>query len=103
MLLCDDNLDVLEELTPDRTKYSYDGLNRRITQTQPAEDPRDFYYSANWQIVEERLGSTTDAQYVWSPVYVDAIVFRDTATNVGNTPPSAASPCRTPTSTSPAS
>ncbi len=41
----------------------------------------DLYYSNQWQVVEERLSGTTapTAQYVWSPVYVDAMIERDTA------------------------
>jgi RHS repeat-associated protein len=37
----------------------------------------DQNYSANWQVLEEREGGTTKRQYVWSPVYVDALVLRD--------------------------
>jgi RHS repeat-associated protein len=38
---------------------------------------RDLYYSANWQVLEERAGGVTKASYVWSPVYVDAMIARD--------------------------
>ncbi len=57
------------------TSYKVDGINRRI-----AENPgtaRDLYYSASWQVLEERVGGAAQAQYVWSPVYVDALVLRD--------------------------
>jgi RHS repeat-associated protein/uncharacterized delta-60 repeat protein len=39
----------------------------------------DLYYSANWQVLEERNASTgvVKAQNVWSPVYIDALVERD--------------------------
>jgi RHS repeat-associated protein len=41
----------------------------------------DLYYSAAWQVLEERIGGTPKAQYVWSPVYVDALVERDRDAN----------------------
>nr|WP_228499037.1 hypothetical protein [Thermogemmata fonticola] len=37
----------------------------------------DFYYSDQWQVLEERVGGSTTVQYVWSPVYVDALILRD--------------------------
>ncbi len=55
--------------------YAYDPLNRRIT-----ENPgtlKDLFYSSQWQVLEERTGSTVQIQYVWSPVYVDALIERD--------------------------
>ncbi len=55
--------------------YAYDPLNRRIT-----ENPgtlKDLFYSSQWQVLEERTGSTVQIQYVWSPVYVDALLERD--------------------------
>jgi RHS repeat-associated protein len=63
--------------------YAYDALNRRISELGPdlAYDlfglTHHFYYSANWQVLEERVMAVTHAQYVWSPVYVDALVLRD--------------------------
>jgi RHS repeat-associated protein len=56
--------------------YSYDGLGRRTT-----ENPgtlRDIYFSSAWQVVEEDVSGSMQDQYVWSPVYVDAIIERDT-------------------------
>lgn len=58
--------------------YGYDGLNRRIT-----ENPgtlRDLYYSSKWQLLEEDVAGSMQDQYVWSPVYVDALIERDTPT-----------------------
>jgi YD repeat-containing protein len=52
--------------------YGYDGLGRRITEN-PAT-ARDLYYSAQWQVLEERVGGNAQVQYVWSPVYVDALI-----------------------------
>jgi RHS repeat-associated protein len=55
--------------------YSYDALNRRVVENH--EMPTDLYFSAAWQVLEERSGASVQAQYVWSPVYVDALVERD--------------------------
>jgi RHS repeat-associated protein len=58
--------------------YSYDGLGRRVT-----ENPgtlRDIYFSQDWQIVEEDISGSMQDQYVWSPVYTDAMIERDTPT-----------------------
>jgi RHS repeat-associated protein len=57
--------------------YQYDALGRRIVETRAATT--DLYYSDQWQVLEERTGgmSPTRLQYVWSPVYVDAVVARD--------------------------
>jgi RHS repeat-associated protein len=55
--------------------YQYDGLNRRIE-----EDPgtaTDLFYSSDWQVLEEQQDGVATLQYVWSPVYVDAMVMRD--------------------------
>jgi RHS repeat-associated protein len=56
--------------------YTYDALGRRVTEN--AGTLRDLYYSDNWQVIEERVGGVMQVQYVWSPVYVDALVERDT-------------------------
>jgi RHS repeat-associated protein len=37
----------------------------------------DLYYSSAWQVLEEQVSGVSKAQYVWSPVYVDALVLRD--------------------------
>ena len=73
-------------------RYEYDGINRRIVeQAGTAASPaaasaaiRDSYYSQEWQVLEERIrdaeGSipaVADTRYVWSPVYIDAMVARD--------------------------
>jgi RHS repeat-associated protein len=57
--------------------YSYDALGRRITETSTAT--LDLYFSKDWQVVEEQSGGVMQTQYVWSPVYVDAMVERDTS------------------------
>ena len=73
-------------------RYEYDGLNHRVveqvgTLTAPAAASaavRDLFYSQDWQVLEERVrdagGSVpamADTRYIWSPVYVDAMVARD--------------------------
>jgi RHS repeat-associated protein len=74
-----------------KAAYGYDGLNRRISEQVAANAAgdaataaiRDLFYSADWQVLEERLrsggavGATAEARYVWSPVYVDAMVLRE--------------------------
>jgi RHS repeat-associated protein len=66
--------------------YKYDGLDRRIVEA-PGSTTRDLYYSDQWQVLEERYngGSTADIQYVWSPVYVDALILRDRSTQHNGT------------------
>ncbi len=60
--------------------YAYDGLHRRISETAGGVTT-DLYYSDAWQVLEERVGGQARVQYVWSPVYVDALVLRDRDTN----------------------
>jgi YD repeat-containing protein len=48
--------------------YQYDGSNRRIVKnTAATSETRHFYWTNNWQDVEERTGTSTsmDKQYVW--------------------------------------
>jgi RHS repeat-associated protein len=65
--------------------YSYDALTRRIVQNPGTAT--DLYYSSQWEVLEERTGgvSTATIQYVWSPVYVDALVLRDRSTQNNGT------------------
>jgi len=73
-------------------RYEYDGLHRRIiglvgTPAAPsaaAAPVRDVYYSQDWQVLEERrrtaagaIPATADTRFIWSPVYVDALIARD--------------------------
>ena len=55
----------------------YDGLNRRIVRISGGET-RHFYYNQQWQVLEERVGTSTTAnkQFVYHPHYVDAIAVR---------------------------
>ncbi len=56
--------------------FAYDDVNRRVS-TTASSTTTDLYYSAEWQVLEERVGGNTTMQYVWSPVYVDAMILRD--------------------------
>jgi YD repeat-containing protein len=60
--------------------YGYDALGQRVTDSRGGT-VTDLYYSASWQVLEERVGSSAKVQYVWSPVYVDAMVLRDRDAN----------------------
>ncbi|WP_162668091.1 polymorphic toxin-type HINT domain-containing protein [Gemmata massiliana] len=64
--------------------YTYDGLSRRVTETASGTTT-DLFYSKDWQVLEEKVGSNTTNRYVWSPVYVDAMVLRDRDTNADGT------------------
>lgn len=71
-------------------EYKYDGRHHRIVKLRPNGanwDRRDYYYSCEWQVVEERerlnvASKTTVAtvpkyQWVWGTRYIDEIVLRD--------------------------
>lgn len=64
--------------------YSYDGLNRRVAETAGGTTT-DLFYSADWQVLAEKVGANFTQRYVWSPVYVDAMVLRDRDTNADGT------------------
>ena len=64
--------------------YGYDGTNRRVTETASGSTT-DLFYSDQWQVLEAKVGSNTTNRYVWSPVYVDAMVLRDRDTNTDGT------------------
>jgi YD repeat-containing protein len=57
--------------------YTYDALGRRITESPNGGTTTDVYYSANWQALEDDQSGHAKSQYVWSPVYIDAMVLRD--------------------------
>lgn len=59
--------------------YTYDAIGRRVSETAGGVTT-DFYYSSDWQVLEERDTARTNdtkIRYVWSPVYVDAMILRD--------------------------
>jgi RHS repeat-associated protein len=64
--------------------FAYDALGRR-TQVTLYGVMTDLYYSSAWQVLEERVNGQASAQYVWSPVYVDALVLRDRDTHGNGT------------------
>jgi YD repeat-containing protein len=63
--------------------YAYDALGRRVVENPGTA--RDLYYSATWQVVEERVGTNVQIQNVWSPVYVDSLIERDRDPNQSGT------------------
>jgi RHS repeat-associated protein len=67
------------------TSYKYDALGRKIVENPGTVN--DLYYSKNWQVLEERSAgvSTATIQYVWSPVYIDALIERDRSTQNNGT------------------
>ena len=62
--------------------YSYDGLGRQIQITEGG-GTTDVYNSASDQSLEEYIGSTVTAIDVWSPIYVNALIYRDHHCPVG--------------------
>ena len=65
------------------TEYGYDAMNRRVSEKDGTT--KDLYYSAGWQVLEEQVGGVTTESYVWSPVYVDAMIARDRDTDSNGT------------------
>jgi RHS repeat-associated protein len=55
--------------------FAPDALGRRVVENTGTA--HDLYYSAAWQVLEERISGVAYEQYVWSSVYVDALVERD--------------------------
>ena len=76
-------------------EYAYDGRNfmivRKSYNSGTLAETRHFYYTDNWQCIEERLemsgtiASTPKCQYVWGTRYVDDLVLRDRDTNDNGT------------------
>lgn len=65
----------------DGSAYAYDAMNRRAKQGAGGV-ARHYYYSSNWQVLEERLGNSPDAaaaerQFLWGLRYIDDLVLRD--------------------------
>jgi len=63
------------------SSYLYDALNRRVRQLASSVT-RHYYYSADWQVLEERLGNSPNSapaerQFVWGLRYLDDLVLRD--------------------------
>jgi RHS repeat-associated protein len=60
--------------------YEYDGQARRVSKTVSGTTT-DAYYTAGWQMIEERVGGNVVRQYVWGVRYVDELVCRDADTD----------------------
>jgi len=58
--------------------YAYDGANRRTTKVYSSVT-RHYYYSDQWQVLEERVGasSSADRQFVWGTRYIDDLIYRE--------------------------
>jgi RHS repeat-associated protein len=61
-------------------EYAYDGRDFRTTEAS-AGTTRHYFYASGWQILEERVGTAADRQFVWGLRYVDALVLRDRDVN----------------------
>jgi hypothetical protein len=53
---------------------AHDALLRRSDETAGGVT-LSHYYTAEWQVLEDRLSGVCQTQYVWSAVYVDAMVY----------------------------
>jgi RHS repeat-associated protein len=56
-------------------EYQYDARNYRVVEDDGTA--KDLYYSSEWQVLEERVSGNATASYVWSPIYIDAMIARD--------------------------
>lgn len=61
--------------------YTYDGLGRRIRILAAGVDAVNQYYSTNWQVLEQRIGTSSDAaaQFIWGVRGIDDLVLRERA------------------------
>jgi RHS repeat-associated protein len=73
--------------------YQYDGYQHRIVTIVgdgPSAIARDLFYSAGWQVLEQRirtggsLGNAAEEQFVWSVAYIDGLILRDRNTDLNN-------------------
>lgn len=56
-------------------EYQYDARNYRVIEDDGTA--KHLYYSSEWQLLEERVSGNATASYVWSPIYIDAMIARD--------------------------
>lgn len=58
--------------------YRYDGATRRVTKYD-GTNTRHYYYSDQWQVLEERLNSSSsaDRRFVWGIRSLDDLILRD--------------------------
>ena len=61
--------------------YRYDGASRRVTKYD-GTNTRHYYYSDQWQVLEERLNtsSSADKRFVWGVRAIDDLILRDDTT-----------------------
>jgi RHS repeat-associated protein len=73
--------------------YQYNGFQQRIVTTVgngPSAIARDLFYSAGWQVLEQRiraggsLGNVAEEQFVWSVAYIDGLILRDRNADLNN-------------------
>jgi len=63
--------------------YQYDGLKWRLLKNLYVagvlSEARHCYFSSVWQVIEERVGVSTNAerQFVWGQGYIDDLILRD--------------------------
>jgi RHS repeat-associated protein len=68
---------------------SYDGRHYRLIRNSytsgALSETRHYFYSANWQDVEERIGTsmTPNRQFVWGLRFIDDLILRDRDTTGG--------------------
>jgi len=60
--------------------YSYDSLNRRVT-SDDGTTVTTLYYSTGWQVLQEQVAGDVTQQFVYSPIYPDALILRDRDTD----------------------
>ncbi len=56
--------------------FGNDALGRKVS-TNDGTTTTDHFYSTQWQVLEDDRGGHASNSYVWSPVYIDAMVERD--------------------------
>jgi RHS repeat-associated protein len=61
--------------------YQYDARTRRTRKTNTAGSI-DYYYDKQWRAIEERVGSSVSAEYVWSPLDRWTMIRRKRGTEV---------------------
>ena len=81
-------VEIVDDSTSNTVQQNeYDGLGRRVIQKTDTDgsldETRHYYYSSDWRVVEERVGSSTDPerQFVWGRRYIDDLVCRDRDTS----------------------
>jgi len=71
--------------------YAYDARGYRIRKDSytsgTLSEARHYYYTPGWQVIEERVASSTTAnrQFVWGLRYIDDLVLRDRDTDGNGT------------------